>query len=48
MVAVTFPEELLALPVLSVYLVTDFITARRSEGRAAIRLLASGLVGLLL
>ena len=49
MVAVTLPATFpVALPTLSVYFVTDFITARRSEGSAAIRLLASGLVGVLL
>ena len=46
---VTFPAVWpVAFPTLSVYLVTAFMTARRSEGSAAIRLLAKGLVGVLL
>ena len=32
-------------PLLSVYFVQDFITARRSEGSAAISVFAVGLVG---
>jgi len=35
----------LPLPLLSVYFVQDFITARRSEGSAASNVLAVGLVG---
>ena len=35
-------------PVLSLYLVAGFITARRSAGRAASRVLAAGLVALVL
>ena len=40
-----FPDTLLELPVLSVYLVTDFITARRSEGKAASNVFVIGLDG---
>ncbi len=44
MVAVTFAVTLELLPLLSVYLVIGCITARRSAGRAAISVLATGLV----
>ena len=39
---------LLPPPVLSLYLVAGFITARRSAGRAASKVLAAGLVALVL
>ena len=45
MVAVTAPAVLLTFPVLSVYLVTDFIMARKSDGSAARREFAGGLLG---